>query len=136
VLNKSERLSIVALMEAADFELLVEEFYNKRQSGIEFSELRKELEDSGLRAEEVAEILAEVNERELNNLAFSDTQINPKVFLFLGIATLLSGLGLAYFLNSIAVDANYQLLNAIPVAGSLVLFYNYYNQKNRSRRGR
>lgn len=136
MLNKSERLSIVALMEAADFELLVEEFYNKRQSGIEFSELRKELEDSGLRAEEVAEILAEVNERELNNLAFSDTQINPKVFLFLGIATLLSGLGLAYFLNSIAVDANYQLLNAIPVAGSLVLFYNYYNQKNRSRRGR
>lgn len=136
MLNKSERLSIVALMEAADFELLVEEFYNKRQSGIEFSELRKELEDSGLRTEEVAEILAEVNERELNNLAFSDTQINPKVFLFLGIATLLSGLGLAYFLNSIAVDANYQLLNAIPVAGSLVLFYNYYNQKNRSRRGR
>ena len=114
----------------------IELFYDKRKNGTDFSELRTELEAEGVEPQLVNEIIAAINERELDNLEVPNNYLNPNIFLYLGIATLFSGIGLGYFLQSISVDSNYQLLNAIPVAGSLVLFYNYYTHKNRSKHHR
>ncbi len=113
---------------------IVNELYELRKQGTDFTELRKKLIEKGFENERIKEILAEVNELELSRLTTGLTQINPNVFLALALITLFSTVILAYYIQKLTQSAPMQFLNAIPIAGSVVLFYNYWIYKNRSRK--
>jgi hypothetical protein len=117
-----------------EIEQWVDQIYEQRQAGAEFTLLRKTLEENNVAEEAIKEIINAVNERELGSLKMGGAQLNPSIFLILALITLLSGVALAYYINKITDESSYQFLNAIPVAGSVVLFYNYYQNKQKYKR--
>ncbi|MGB0429763.1 MAG: hypothetical protein ACPGLV_04755 [Bacteroidia bacterium] len=121
-------------MNLLEQQALIDELYQKRLQGKEFTFLRSQLEKSGVDEYAIKNILAAVNEKELASLKIESNQINPNVFLALAIITLLSSLGLAYFIAKVTNNGSMQLLNAIPIAGAVILFYNYRVNKSRNSR--
>ncbi|MFY0675345.1 MAG: hypothetical protein JXQ87_18255 [Bacteroidia bacterium] len=112
----------------------VDQLFEQRLAGAEFTQLRKTLQESGVAEDDVKQIINIVNDRELDTLDTGRAQLNPNVFLILALITLFSGVALAYSISNITDDRSYQFLNAIPVAGSVVLFYNYYQNKQKYRK--
>jgi hypothetical protein len=117
-----------------EIEQWVDQIYEQRQKGAEFTQLRKTLEENGLVEEHIKQIINAVNERELENLDTNRAQLNPNILLVLAVITFCSAFALAFYINKITNELSYQFLNAIPVAGSVVLFYNYYRSKQNYKR--
>ena len=115
-------------------EKLIDELYNNRKAGTEYSALRKQLEAKNLDSDEIKFILNAVNERELQELKIPNNSLNPVIFLVLSLLTLGSGLFLSYFLQKINSPSSYYLLNAIPLIGAAILYYHYNQNRKTNKR--
>lgn len=114
---------------------LVDQYFQQRQEGMELKKIRLELEGKGISAAEVSEVMAAINDKELESLHATKPSNVAGVALAISGVFFLSGVLLFFWMRSKGLES-YQLLAVVPAIlgiGSFLLFRQ--NKQKMDRRG-
>ena len=102
---------------------LAREYAQKRLRGMEFSEIRRQLEEQDVDEAEIREIIAAINEWELSSLHNRQQRGLRMSYRFIGYTLIAIGLGITLW-TYFSSQFNYQYVIAIGPVGSglLILF--------------
>ena len=112
----------------------IEVLFEKRKAGMEYSQMRDYLEDEGLDAWSVNQIIRGVNELELQSLQKPSRVQETRIALIVGAVMVLIGIVMWLWIRAREIATGWQFLAALPVLGAIGLYL--ISKSNANKRNR
>lgn len=114
---------------------LINEFFEKKQRGMSFSEIRLQLEGRKIPEENIKSIIWSIDDKVINKMVENHKAHNAQWLIFSGALFMFVGLfvTIGTLFNLIGIDGYYIIAYGPFFSGSAMLFYGLrlYKKKNR-----